>query len=158
MNRVRLLGEEGAEAFRTWVLPMPWDLFCTLTFDSGRREYAVSNATAERRFFRWLGVCHKILERPVAAIGMIEPHASGEPHIHALLDCGGITQAETNQIYDAWYGMAGLLQLRPVPESSEEIIRVIDYVVKEYGRVHTQLLTTRQLTEPWRYHGRRPHI
>lgn len=92
-------------AAASWIAVLrPWDVFATLTFVlrkfDATRPFGI--ATIRRRFFDWTSTGQRILGRPIEGVGVVESHRSGEPHIHALLEMGGVTDGELVILEQMW--------------------------------------------------------
>jgi hypothetical protein len=143
----------------------PWTLFMTLTFDplvmagtspaalaKGRQQLAVpavSRWTAMRRFRYFLEHTSRTLERATVGVIALEPHESGQPHGHGLLDTeGGVVGQEVAQLGRLWrdYPGNGWIRLEE-PRSQED---VTGYCAKYLAKDASELVFSSSLKRPAR--------
>ncbi len=130
------MGDEVKEAWGDWIAELrEWDLFGGLTFDPKRfrwegaptREYVV------RRLERWIRRAEGRLKRKVQYVTAMEYHKSGWPHLHPLLDVGGLGADTALSLRRLWEEENGFARLKP-PSSGVAVCRyAAKYLAKDFG-------------------------
>jgi hypothetical protein len=111
-QRLRVNGPELRLAWAEFLGRIPWDMFTTLTFDS-KRVFPVGRELADREVFWWLSVAGHIFRRPIGWVYVVERHASGLWHGHALVSGAGAA-ASWKVASDIWRVRNGLADIQRV--------------------------------------------
>lgn len=111
-GRSHVTPERLAEAWGTFLGRIPWQLFCTLTFDPTRR-HPVGRELASREAYQWCGLVGYAYRRPVAWVYAVERHRSGTHHAHVLLT-GLAAEANVSAAAELWRTRNGRVDARPV--------------------------------------------
>ena len=140
-------------AFGNWLGELgQWDLFATLTFNPNHPDNSVflrsgfehALPSVRRRVLAWHNKVTAIVGHPCAAVYVVEKQPSGLPHVHGLIDLGGL-RSDGNAIGATWtHGIADVRAIRP-----EDLGRVARYCAKDFGSDfdRSDIILTRELSQ-----------
>jgi hypothetical protein len=125
-GRPTVPASSGSKVGRVVVAPVPSVAPLAGGVSGRRRAYVPSQWKARRDAEFWLRDAARDLGRAIVGVVVVEFHVSGWPHLHALVDSGGLQHGDIEKLGRLWFnrgrrGLGGGYNRLEVPRSQEDV-------------------------------------
>jgi hypothetical protein len=135
--------DQTADLYGEWIAQLAdWEVFVTLTYDPKKHPWCPSDRETWKHWRWWIhGQIGPSLPG-LRAVGAIEHHASGWPHVHSLV--GWPTRANPSLplarypkvFYEPWFEEHGYARVDTVTSTVGAAAYVSKYLTKTLGNPH----------------------